>query len=102
MYIAVTYIGTDFTPGEVLPDNLDKALIERLLKSGAIREDAPEPIHRPATQVTPEVPEAPKDDAEETADESAYEEPEAPEIDVTDALVGKPARMSRKKGGKAG
>ena len=99
MYIAVTYIGTDFTPGEVLPDNLDKALIERLLKSGAIREDTPEPVRRPAP---PAEPEAPETDAVEPEEDDAYEEPEAPEIDVMDALVEKPAKPSRKKGGKAG
>lgn len=40
MYIAVNYIGTDFTPGEVLPDSLDEALVKRLLKTGAIREES--------------------------------------------------------------
>lgn len=99
MYIAVTYIGTDFTPGEVLPDNLDEGMIKRLLKSGAIREDTPEPVRRPAA---PETPEAPEPSPEEPEEENVYDEPEAPEIDVTEALVGRPAKPSRKKGGKAG
>lgn len=50
MYIAVNYIGTDFTPGEVLPDSLDEALVKRLLKTGAIREESivtPSPIPAP-------------------------------------------------------
>lgn len=90
MYIAVTYIGTEYTPGEVLPDSLDAAFVKRLLKSGAIREDAPEagdaseaqpetvqePAEAPAAAVEPD------DEAE-----AAYEEPDAPEIDVMDALV---------------
>lgn len=90
MYIAVTYIGNDYTPGEVLPEGLDEKLIRRLLKSGAIREDAPEaddaseaqpePVQEPAE--APDAAEEPDDEAE-----AAYEEPDAPEIDVMDALV---------------
>ena len=52
MYIALKYIGTDFTPGEELPDGLDEGIIKRLLKSGAIRETAPDPA--PAAPVTPD------------------------------------------------
>ena len=32
MYIATAYIGTDYTPGEILPDDLDRALLERLIR----------------------------------------------------------------------
>lgn len=111
MYRATAYIGTDYTPGEILPDDLDEALIKRLLKSGAIRETAPEPAapkrekaEAPA-QAEPEEPETPKEPeapAEEAEDE--YEEPEAPEVDAAEALISpaeteeKPARA--RKGGK--
>ena len=100
MYIAVTYIGNDYTPGEVLPEGLDEKLIRRLLKSGAIREDAPDPADDPApVQADPE-PEAGTDaetPGEDEAEET-YEEPEAPEIDVTAALVEPEKPRKRGKG----
>ena len=55
MYVAVKYIGTDFTPGEVLPDDLDRALVKRLLKSGAIREIAPDSAAIPASKSSQEM-----------------------------------------------
>lgn len=131
MYIANAFIGTDYTPGEILPDGLDEALIDRLLKAGAIHEVAPEPV----TVLTPvcanEKAKAeeeqredtrknyyaqldamgfgpdghPKADAEGGTAEEDYEEPEAPEIDVTAALVDEeetePKAAPRRKGGKA-
>lgn len=119
MYIALTYIGTDFTPGEVLPEDLDKGFIERLLRMGAIREDArsPEPA---APAIVPTVTDEDNDDGEgitdtvedaeedteEDAEEAEDNEPEAPEVDVTAALVQddeakKPNASRAKKGGKA-
>ena len=91
MYIATAFIGTDYTPGEILPDDLDEALVKRLLKSGAIRETAPEPVApRPArAEAEPpaqEEPEEPEDETDEEAEEP-YEEPEAPEVDAAEALI---------------
>lgn len=107
MYIAVTYIGTDYTPGEVLPENLGEELIERLLKSGAIREEAPvkaktSSVSADSAATFPKgegsVAEGKAGDVESEAEET-YEEPEAPEVDVADALV-EPVKP-KKKGGKA-
>lgn len=109
MYIATKYIGTDFTPGEVLPDGLDEALIQRLLKTGAIRETAPDPSPAAVRDVpTAEEKAEPAREDEETeleeADEEADEqEPEPPEVDVSAALVDnsedKPKTSRSKKGG---
>ena len=113
MYIATAFIGTDYTPGEILPDDLDEALVKRLLKSGAIREAAPEPAaQRPAKAEAPaqepEKPAAPEEPEDETKEaEEPYEEPEAPEVDAAEALIApaeeeaKPAPRKRTaKGGK--
>ncbi len=113
MYIATAFIGTDYTPGEILPDDLDEALVKRLLKSGAIRETAPEPTApRPAKAEAPaqepEEPAAPEEPEDETEEaEEPYEEPEAPEVDAAEALIApaeeeaKPAPRKRTaKGGK--
>lgn len=102
MYIALTYIGRDFTPGEVLPDGMDEKLIHRLLKAGAIRETAPAPA---AFQVKTEpVPDETVDMPDEAEAEEAEDalEPEPPVLDVSAALVDaeeeKP-KASRKRGG---
>jgi hypothetical protein len=130
MYIATSYIGRDYTPGEIIRENLPKETIERLLKAGAIRKAAPAhaaeeaPQEPPETELPPEgeqkdteTEEATEEEAEgaeepETAEEpedEIDEEAEAPEIDVMDGLVPaaaeepkKPARTATRKaaGGK--
>lgn len=104
MYIATKYIGGDYTPGEVLPDDLDKGLLERLIKSGAVKATAPEPVSvRAPEPKAPKAEEAPAaEEAPEAEAEEIYEEPEAPEVDVTEALVGKtePKTKSTRKGAK--
>ena len=105
MIIAVSYIGTDYVPGEILPDDLPEAFIQRLLKTGAVKESAPDPVSvaakAEAAQEEIPVPEA-DEGAEEIEEEAAYEEPEAPEVDVTEALVTEPApkTKSTRKGAK--
>ena len=103
MYIATAYIGTDYTPGEILPDDLDRALLERLIRAGAAQVTAPDPVFIPAKAAEPEAAPAPipeEEPEEEEEAEEAYEEPEAPEVDMTDALVkepaAKPAKSTRK------
>lgn len=54
MYVATKYIGNDFTPGEVLPADLDGALVKRLLKLGAIREIAHDHALQNADNMTEE------------------------------------------------
>ena len=117
MIIAVSYIGTDYVPGEILPDDLPEAFIQRLLKTGAVKESAPDPVSvaAKAEAAQEEIPapeadegveeieeEAAYEEPEEIEEEAAYEEPEAPEVDVTEALVTEPApkTKSTKKGAK--
>ena len=90
MYIANSYIGTDYTPGEVLPDGMDEKLIERLLKTGAIRKGVPDPD--PAQPVKrAEAPKAEKPaekaDADEAEEDDEEAEPEPPEVDAAAAIV---------------
>ena len=111
MYIATKYIGTDYTPGEILTEDLDEALVKRLLKMGAIREDAPEPAFAapdktgdPADEDAGDAEDA-GDEAVEDAEEAEDVEPEAPEVDAAAALVQeseeKPRPARTRKGGKA-
>lgn len=106
MYIAVKYIGTDFTPGEIIPDGLDEAFVTRLLKSGAIREAAPEPVAESATIPAPDLSIPSTADEESLGEEEIEEElePEPPEVDVSAGLVQeveekKTKGAGRKKGG---
>lgn len=96
MYTALAFIGNDFTPGEILPDDTDAELIHRLLKAGAIRETAPMP-EAPKAQEPAPVPE------EETVTDEAEvteidEEEEAPEIDIMDGIVQDEPKSAAKKG----
>ena len=111
MYVALTYVDTGkriYAPGEIIENDPNA---EWHLKINAIRPMAEEPA--PArTEETPEdmMEEAPEEAPEETetpavGDEAkeAYEEPEAPEIDVTEALAQepeKPKARNARKGGK--
>lgn len=120
MYIANHYIGGRFTPGEIVPDDLPRKKLDWWLRSGAIREVAPDadPAEAPDNQpaLSPAAPmtsppegetkavEAEEETPEEAEDE-IDEEAEVPEIDIMDGLVQaeeeepkKPART--RKGGK--
>lgn len=99
MYRALKYIGNDYTPGEVLPDDLPKEFIERLLNAGAIRKIAPDPAipdaEEPLSQDAEKTQAAdvPQDEAhmepetETDEDEIAEEDEVAPEIDAMDGIV---------------
>ena len=120
MYVAKSYIGRDYAPGEVLPDDLPEELIERWISADAICEVEGAEIS-PASETPPaedgdgnpggqggdgdtenvEPEDAPDAEPEDEIDEDA--EPE--EIDVTAGLVAetaeeKPKRATRKNGGK--
>ena len=114
MYIATTYIGSAYTPGEVLPDDFPAEKLEWLIRAGAVREAAPAPaIAEPLRDIASE------DDAHEewpdASEEDEFDEDaEAPEFDVMAGIVKdtptpeekaapKPRATGRKapKGGKA-
>ena len=109
MYTALKYIGTDYVPGEILPDDLDEELVKRLLKAGAIREEGGTVITDMPPAAEPEPEEAPADEApeDEPAEpepeeaEEAFEEPEAPEVDAAEALVSAEKKPAKRKGGNA-
>ena len=100
MYIATTYIGTDYMPGETLPDSLPQEFIERLLKSGAVQSAAPNDMAAaPVEPANPQEEDMPDDEPHGSgmADVEIVEE-EVPEIDVMDGIVRDkpaPARKSR-------
>lgn len=115
MYIAVTYIGSRYVPGEIISEDTPKEKLDWLKRAGAIREAAPDP-EAPVMAEAPEdkgpeaqAPDPEPDDLETEAPEDEIdEEAEAPEIDVMDGLVTapaeekKPARTAaRKSAGKA-
>ena len=99
MYVALSYIGSDYTPGEILPDDTDAELIRRLLKAGAIRETAPVPeAYKPVEAENDTSPSEEK--AEESAEEEVTEideEEEAPEIDIMDGIVQDEPKPAAKK-----
>ena len=110
MYIAVTYIGSTYVPGEIISEDTPKEKLDWLKRAGAIREVAP----APEAPVKAELPEnngqAAKTPAMEAElpDDEIDEEAEAPEIDVMDGLVTAPAEekkpvrtAARKSAGKA-
>ena len=110
MYKVKQYIGTDYTPGEILPEELDRAFVNRLLKSGAIEEITPDYPYEPKTKLEAEAEgagdqESPEDAEGEAEAEEDCEEPEAPEVDAADALIA-PAKAEnggatrKQKGGK--
>lgn len=104
MYIATTYIGSAYTPGEVLPDDLPAEKLEWLIRAGAVREAAPTPS---AAEPAADYAETPADDLPEAEAEEEIFEEEAPEIDAMAGVVkdaGKPERKPSRaaaKGGKA-
>jgi len=102
--ISTAYIGTEYTPGEVLPDSLPEDFVKRLIASGAAKEEpeAQKPA-RPAPAPEPEKPEE-AETPEEAEEPEEAAEPEAPEVDVSAALVEdapKPEKPAKKKGARA-
>lgn len=100
-YVAKTYIGRDYVPGEVIEaeEFSDENKIKWLLEAGAIEEIAPEeqgtvPIEEPAETIGMNKPEI-----EDIQEESV--EDEAPEIDAMAGIVKEDKKPSRRrKGGK--
>ena len=116
MYIALNYIGGQYTPGEIIPDDLPKEKLDWWKKTGAIKEVAPEDEGLKAkaenlsvAAVTSPLSGETTEETVEEAEDEIDEEAEAPEIDIMDGLVTteeepkKPARTRSKtaKGGKA-
>lgn len=86
MYIATTYIGGAYTPGEILPDDFLEEKLAWLIEAGAVRkaESAPSmPDFEPEAMVEAE---APQEEPEADTNEIDEEE-NAPEIDVMDGIV---------------
>ena len=115
MYIALNYIGGQYTPGEIIPDDLPKEKLDWWKKTGAIKEVAPEGEGLKAKTENLSVAAATsplsgetKEETVEEAEDEIDEEAEAPEIDIMDGLVKaeeeepkKPARTRKTaKGGK--
>lgn len=110
MYVANFYIGREYTPGEVLDETVPKEVIDRLLKSGAIRKVAPDPDFAEAetgsqtdgqTDGTADAADRGEDqpDGEESAaEEEIDEEAEPEEIDVMAGIVTEPKVPSKSKG----
>lgn len=111
MYIAVTYIGSKYVPGEIISEDTPKEKLDWLKRAGAIREAAPDP-EAPVVAEAPEdkgteaqAPDPETDDPETEAPEDEIDEDaEAPEIDVMDGVVAaekeepkKPAKTAARK-----
>lgn len=111
MYIAVTYIGSRYVPGEIISEDTPKEKLDWLKRAGAIREAAPDP-EAPVVAEAPEdkgpeaqAPDPEPDDPETEAPEDEIDEDaEAPEIDVMDGVVAaekeepkKPAKTAARK-----
>ncbi len=98
MYIAVTYIGGKYVPGEVIPDDMPRDKLDWLIRAGAVRQAASDPDSRQRYEAAekqeaeaPDPMNAP-DDAEEPEDiqepeDEIDEDEEAPEIDVMAGIV---------------
>ncbi len=115
MYVANYYIGREYTPGEVLDETVPKEVIDRLLKSGAIRKVAPDPGFAEAETGDPsdgqidgatdaggqgeDQPDGEESTTEEdTPEEEIDEEAEPEEIDVMAGIVTEPKAPSKSKG----
>ncbi len=104
MYIAQAYIGGQYAPADVLPEDLPKESIDRLLKAGAIKYVADEGIAQ-----LREIAEARDDGETETSEnttkdyvqpeiESVFDDEATPEeIDVMEGLVGKETKKSARR-----
>lgn len=106
MYIAVTYIGGKYVPGEVISEDMPKENLDWLIQSGAVRKAAPAPLAAvdSATETDDEV----SDEDAQGADEAPDDEPaeidedeEAPEIDVMAGIVKEEPEAAEKPAPKA-
>lgn len=110
MYIAVTYIGGKYIPGEAISEDMPKEKLDWLIRAGAVRKAASAPSMPVFEPEATEEAEAPQEEPEAIVDE-IDEEDEAPEIDVMAGIVKgdeaapakkpKPAAKKSPKGGKA-
>jgi len=106
MYEAKSYIGRDYVPGEVLPDDTPEELIERWLAAGAIRKVEGAVAYAAAetrsADAAEDNPGGDGGDEEVEPEDEIDEEVEPEEIDVTAGLVAEPApeKPKRKSGGK--
>lgn len=94
MYIAVTYIGSTYVPGEIISEDTPKEKLDWLKRAGAIREVAPAPEAPVKAELPEDNGQAAKMSAMEADEQEAElpedeidEEAEAPEIDVMDGIV---------------
>lgn len=105
MYIAVTYIGSRYVPGETISEDTPKEKLDWLKRAGAIREAAPDP-EAPVMAEAPEdkgpeaqAPDPEPDDPETEAPEDEIDEDaEAPEIDVMAGIIQDTATPENKPG----
>ena len=86
MYIATTYIGGEYTPGDPIPDDFPAEKLAWLIRAGAVRKAAPAPSLPDCEPEAMEEAEAPQEEPEADLDE-IDEEAEAPEIDVMAGIV---------------
>ena len=85
MYIAVSYIGSAYTPGEVIPDDYPAEKLDWLIRAGAVREAAPAPSS-PAPQ-EPSLPDEELPEVEPSGEDEFDEDVDAMEIDVMAGIV---------------
>jgi len=92
MYIAVTYIGGKYIPGEVISEDMPEESLNWLIQSGAVRKAAPAPLAAVDSDQEPD--DEASDEDTQGADEALDDEPaeidedeEAPEIDVMAGIV---------------
>lgn len=92
MYIAVTYIGGKYIPGEVISEDMSEESLSWLIQSGAVRKAAPAPLAAVDSDQEPD--DEASDEDTQGADEALDDEPaeidedeEAPEIDVMAGIV---------------
>jgi len=109
MYIATTYIGGVYTPGDPIPDDFSAEKLAWLIQAGAVRKAASAPSMPDFEPEATEEADAPQEVPEAEVNEIDEEE-EAPEIDVMAGIVKgdeaapvkkpRPAAKKTPKGGK--
>ncbi len=100
MYIAVTYIGGKYVPGEVIDDDIPQETLEWLIKSGAVRQSAYEPEQAAAVAPEPEAAAEEPPKAEYTTEPAYDVDDDAREIDAMEGIVKPKAKRKTAKGGK--
>lgn len=111
MYVALKHIGGQYTPGEVLPDNLPDGTLKWLLEAGAIQEIAPAPAKEPLkSQTLSDTSEQIEPKGEPTGtikgdgddEDIEDDEPEPPAIDPMEAVIPAKSAEEPKTTGKTG